>query len=724
MKKYSLWAMLFAVTLLFMSCERKQNLFEKAFEGKTWDAEEKAEQVEAPEKEDDKEEEKKPEPEQLVRDHIEEPQDKSVFLPDRKEERPKESPFKHDPDAPQINLEEAKIYELIHSLCEILKVNYIIDPSVSDQTITIGMVEGETKMKTSELFDLLLKLHDLTWVQEAGFIRIVPLDSQDVIPGLNMLYGTKANKHLFQEELVMQIIPLKYVTPADMGTIIQEFLSPSAKVLEEPKHNALILIEKAHFLRKIMDIIPLFDVSALYNKKMVLYNLQYVDAVEMASQLQEILEAYGYTAESEQVSIHAIEALNSLLVISTFRDVFGEISFWLEKLDQEAQFEEPTIFVYNVQNTTADNLSSTLSALMGIGTSQPRGGVGTNRAASQRRTTNPTGNAGDSNTAKGGSMAASTPQNYGGTNQMGQSMIVDTENNSIIFHTTPKEYQKIRKMLEKLDVLPRQVFLEVTIFSVDLKNSFSLGFDWTGQNGITNTDDGGENITTTVNDRNLTIGSGSTTFNYSYTGLTEVLTMKLNAAKTKGYANVLQQPHMMAIDNKPATISIGTDVPIETQRTTLPGQTTDPVYQPYTSSNVQYRKTGVSLTVTPHINANGLIRMEIELSISSPGGGSTTGAPPINQNDLATEMIVRDGQTVVMGGMISDTENGSRDSVPLLGKIPLLRHLFTDRTTGTARNELIVMITPKVIDNEEASIRVSKEFSEKIKKEYQEYVFE
>ncbi|PIE02354.1 MAG: type II secretion system protein GspD [Acidobacteria bacterium] len=733
MKNITTIPLLIITLLVLISCEKKPDLLEKAFKGKFSDNVVSREEKPEEEKIEEMEEEELP-PEEIVVDHKQEEIRESVFLPDKVLERQEELPFEVDPEAPQINTEEAKMYDLIHTLCQIMKVNYIIDPSVKDQTITIGMVEGEAKMKTSELFDLLLKLHDLTWVQEAGFIRIVPLDSADVIPGLNMLYGSRPNENLLQEELAMQIIPLKYVTASDMSNIIKGFLSPSARVMEEPKHNAIIIIDKNHFIRKAMDIIPLFDVSALYNKKMVLYNLSFVDATEMATQLDEIMTAYGYESESQQVSIHPIEALNAILVISTFRDVFDEISFWLEKLDQEAQFEEPTIFIYNVQNTTAATLSNTLSSLLGI--QQGRAASSGSKGASNRRTTNPNQNAKANNMNrtnrmnKGGSMSPGTTP-VSGQNQNGETMIVDEENNALIFHTTPNQYHKIRKTLEKIDVLPRQVFLEVTVFRVDLNDTFSLGFDWSGQSGdlalgAEESEILGEG-STEQRYRSLGLLSGSgggNFFSYTFKGFTDILKARLDAAKTKGFANILQQPHMMAIDNKPASISIGKDVPIPNSRTTYPGQSSS-TSTPFVSSSIQYRNTGVSLTVTPHINANGLIRMEIELSVSSPGEASPDiPAPPINQNDLNTEMIVRDGQTVVMGGMISDQESGGKTSVPLLGRIPLLKHLFTNRNQGSSRNELIVMITPKVIDTEEDSIRVSKEFMEKIKKEYKDYVLD
>ena len=143
---------------------------------------------------------------------------------------------------------------------------------------------------------------------------------------------------------------------------------------------------------------------------------------------------------------------------------------------------------------------------------------------------------------------------------------------------------------------------------------------------------------------------------------------------------------------------------------------------PASSSTIVYKPTGVSLSFTPHINANGVIRLQIALDISSAGAQSASAeAVPISQNSLSTEMIVRDGQTVVMGGLIFDQEGWGRESVPLLGKIPILKHLFTKRTSNASRSELIVMITPRLIDSEQKSIAISKEFRDKILKEFESF---
>ncbi|CAM2067577.1 Bacterial type II and III secretion system protein [Sulfidibacter corallicola] len=728
---------LVCLALITAGCQKKQDLIEKAFAGKTFDnrldRDVNQTDAEQPEVEDDTD--SKTSVEVLV-DNLKEPAGSSVYLKTGDETPPEKPLFEHDPEAPAIKLEEAQLYDLIDILCQQLHTNYIIDPSVKDQTITIGMVEGDTKMKTSELFDLLLKLHDLTMVRRDNFLFIVPIASPDVNPGLELLFGSRPNPNLRREELAIQIIPLKYIKPSEMATILKDFMSPSARVLEEPRNNLLVLIDKYQYIAKIMELIPTFDVDVLQNKRLSFYELAHVDAVETAEKMKEILAVYGYDEENERLSMIPIETLNGILVVANSGEIFKELDYWVKKFDQEAQYEEESVFVYHVEYTTADSIASSLSQLFGFQTAF--GGSG--RAASpisQRRTTNPGRDPSDLNNRSGRTnnrdnrtdrnnpdpnrgLAQNTNLQNRGNIQQGEGpvMIVDIDNNSLIFQTTPREYARVLKTVRKLDILPRQVFLEVTVLSVELNDTFRLGINWSGEDnegGRHDVDAGFGAVATGLS------SSGFSTV-YSYSGATASIKASLDAAKTKGYANVLQQPHIMAIDNQPANISVGTDVPIATTTTNINSVGTGNATTPASSSTIQYRETGVSLGFTPHINANGVIRLEISLDISSAGAqDSSAEAVPISQNTLETEMIVRDGQTIVMGGLIFDQEDWGKDSVPLLDRIPLLRHLVTKRRNTKAQSELIVMITPRLIDSEEKSIEISKEFKDKILNEFKNF---
>lgn len=714
------WFALILIPLLLAipACQKKQSLVDKAFLGKNFEAVPKEEVEEEPDLEEDEEE--TGERKHVLVDSITEPQKESVFEKTQGIERPSELPFPKDPPAPVLNFEEAKLYDVVHIICELMGVNYIIDPSVKDQTITIGMVEGDQKLKTSELFDLILKLHNLTMVLDDKFVRIMPLDAPDVIPGLELLHGTTPNPNLMQEELVIQIIPLKFTSPEDISDVIKEFLSPSARILSEPINNLLILIDKYNFIAKAMELIPIFDVSVLENKKMVLYQFKHVDAVESAGELEEILSAYGFDSENDMINLFPLETLNALLVIANRSEVFKELDFWVEKMDREAQFEEVQVFVYEVENTTADAISSTLGQIFGYSTGMMGAGMQSS-AASQRRTTSPNRNPQDQTnrtqqqrrTQQG--QQTNIPDIPGA--QAAANMVIDYENNALIFHTTPREYYRVRKVLRKLDVLPRQVFLEVTVLSISLEDSFNMGFSWGFEGGDIADEEstGGTSIT-----RGFDYAATGASFQYSYVTLTKNITASISAAKSKGYANILQQPHIMAIDNKEASISIGTDLPIISSNINIPGST-GTGSNVITSNNVQYRKTGVDLTFTPFINANGIIRMKISLDISSPGSAipAANSAPAIDTNTLGTELIVKDGQTIVMGGMISDNESWGKSFVPFLGRIPLVKHLFTDRNTSSKKTELIVLITPRLVESPEASMRISREFKDKILGEFE-----
>lgn len=711
------WMLIGLLCLVIGSCQKKQDLVSKAFEGKDFDNQlEKKPEMQAPDEE-EKEEEKETSSKVLI-DRTSQPTEESNYLVNDSPDSPNPIAFPNDPEVTEFSYEEAPIFTLIEVLAKNMGLNYIIDPAIKDQSVTMNLVATDNPMRSSDLLDLILKLHDLTMVKRDPFVYIVPISSAEVNPGLEILYGNKPNPNLRNEELVIQLIPLKYVTPADMATVLKEFLSGSARILEEPKKNLLIIIDKAHHIRKAMELIPIFDVDVLAGKKLVYYELAHVDSVETASRLQEILSVYGFEEDSGNLSLLPIETLNGILVVARHDQIFDELDFWIAKFDKEAQFEEEQIFVYQVENTTADNIASTLGQLFGFQTgSSGRGNRGSS-GASQRRTTSPNLNPQDDNNRTQDAQQQNQSSLTRGANQLsgepGQpAMIVDEENNALIFKTTPREYFRIRKDLKKLDILPRQVFLEVTVLSVELTDAFNLGLNWRASNTENSQRDTGE--------QTGSFGSGGFSGVYSVTRASRFISASITAAKEKGYVNVLQQPHIMAIDNKTANLSVGQDVPIITSTNNITNVGNGNGLNPATSSTIQYRNTGVTLGFTPHINANGVIRLEINLQISEPGQVNEQGGTPISNNQLETEMIVRDGQTVVMGGLIADTESWGRSGVPFLNKVPLLKHLFSNKRNNTSKKELIVMITPRLIDSEEKSIAISKEFKEKILKEFDSF---
>lgn len=712
---------LMAIGLLCLfvnSCQKRQDLIGKAFEGKEFDKTlEKTPDMQEPDDE-DQEEDKETTSKVLV-DRTTEPTNESEYVVNESPDSPNPIVFPQDPEVTEFSYEEAPIFTLIELLAKNMGLNYIIDPSIKDQSVTMNLVATENPMKSSDLLDLILKLHDLTMVKRDPFVYIVPISSAEVNPGLEILYGSKPNPNLRNEELVIQLIPLKYITPADMATVIKEFLSGSARILEEPKKNLLILIDKAHHISKSMELIPIFDVDVLAGKKLVYYELAHVDSVETAARLQEILSVYGYEEGSGNLSLIPIETLNGILVVARQDQIFKELDFWIAKFDKEAQFEEEQVFVYQVENTTADNIASTLSQLFGFQTGTSGSSTRGSSSASQRRTTSPNLNPQDDTNRTQDPNQAQTSVTTGArpllSGEPGQpAMIVDEENNALIFKTTPREYYRIRKDLKKLDILPRQVFLEVTVLSVSLTDAFNFGINWRASNTEDATRDTGAQTGSFT-------GDGAFNGFYSVTKAASFVSASVNAAKEKGYVNVLQQPHIMAIDNKTANLSVGQDVPIITSTNNIGSIGGGTGLTPATSSTIQYRNTGVTLGFTPHINANGVIRLEINLQISEPGPVNAQGGTPISNNQLETEMIVRDGQTVVMGGLIADTESWNRKGIPFLGKIPILKHLVNQRNNESAKKELIVMITPRLIDSEEKSIAISKEFKEKILKEFDSF---
>jgi general secretion pathway protein D len=299
----------------------------------------------------------------------------------------------------------------------------------------------------------------------------------------------------------------------------------------------------------------------------------------------------------------------------------------------------------------------------------------------------------------------------------GEVMIISDEvNNAIVVRANAIDYGKIKKTIETLDILPRAVLIEVVVAEVELTKEFSFGLQYYFQNhpqtntgyslsfgGFPSTTTNTSLTTTTTNSAlpfPLSIGSvapaGIAAAWVANAGNIAVL---LSALSSKTNVNVLSTPTLLATDNKEATITVGGKQPVPTgsYATASTGTLTNSVF-----STIEYADTGVILNVTPHINAGGLVRIELEQTIRRVGASTTVGAgntaPTFTERDLKTTLLAQSGSTVVIGGIIDSSQETDKNGIPYLENIPLLSPLFSSKATNLIRTELLIAITPHVID--------------------------
>ena len=286
-------------------------------------------------------------------------------------------------------------------------------------------------------------------------------------------------------------------------------------------------------------------------------------------------------------------------------------------------------------------------------------------------------------------------------------VVADKDNNTLLLIATPAEYSVIEVALKKLDIPQRQVIIDVTIAEVNLTRRAAVRRRVAVQ---------GRRAVRTRRGRALQrrrrrsirrtarpprpgrdwrsgIAQGFVYFisNANFPGGIQAV---LNLLDTYGNTKVVANPHIAALDNQKATIKAGNRIPINQQ--TLVGGTTNAV-----TTTSQYIDTGVLLQVTPHINAGGLVSLDVQAEVSNPGNPAQPGdAPPINTRSVQTYVSVQSGQTMVMGGLIGDTRQNNSEGIPLLSRIPFLGGLFGNQTLKSDRTELVLFITPRVVESE------------------------
>jgi general secretion pathway protein D len=265
-------------------------------------------------------------------------------------------------------------------------------------------------------------------------------------------------------------------------------------------------------------------------------------------------------------------------------------------------------------------------------------------------------------------------------------VVSDDYNNSLLVYATPYEYQKIERILSKLDVVATQVLIEASIVEVTLTDDLQYGLEWAFDNNLGGGDSGRGLLDV---GGNLQPQAG-----FSYTITTETTKAVLNALAEDSLLNVISTPSVMVLDNHTAAINVGDQQPIQSQSTVTDGGTVQ--------NSITYRDTGVQLTVTPSVNDGGLVTLDIEQSVTDVGPVDTaTKQRSFNQRAVKSRVAIRSGESVVLGGLIRDSETERQSGVPVLKDIPLVGALFSTTNTTSVRTELLIFITPRVMESDQ-----------------------
>ncbi len=624
-----------------------------------------------------------------------------------------------------LNFEGADLREVVRNILgDILNESYTIDPSVGGQ-ITIRTSGGIPRESLPATLETLLRMNGATMVREDGMYKIVP-QAQAVRGNLTPQLGN--TQRALPPGYSVQVVPLKYIGAREAIRLLEPFARDAAAVRADDVRNLLILSGTERELKHLLDALDMFDVDWMAGMSAGIFVLQSADVKTVVQEVEKILGNPQTSPLAGILRIVPIERMNALLVITPQPAYLEEAKKWITRLDQGGEGGGQRFFVYNLQNQRAEKIAPLLQqaftgrASAAAAPSQPTVAPGTPagqivspppfQAQPLVQPNTPQATAPPAQTAsQTAAQTAAALLARGGVIGAADGVVrnlqvvADKDNNTILIVATQAEFAIIEAALKKLDVPSRQVMIDVTIAEVVLTEQFSLGVEWFFRNG---SNQAGGLFSAGTNPGNVFAGSGDATsgvgigpkvpgFSYLLSGMFPGgVQAAVTAFEASGHGRVVANPHVAALDNQKATIKVGDRLPINQQ--TIVSGTSNAV-----TTTAQYIDTGVLVSVTPHINAGGLVTLDMSAEVSNPPANfdATSGvAPPVNTRSVQTMLNVQSGQTMVMGGLIRDTKGQDNKGLPVLSRIPILGGLFGNQTVNDNRTELVLFVTPRVMETE------------------------
>lgn len=642
-----------------------------------------------------------------------------------------ESEFKYseeDMEFVQMNFEDASLREILVFLAEMAGWDYIISPEVGTGSVTLRTTKPFRKGDVEKVLYTILDMNNLAVTDgpttidgEPAFKKIIPKPDAKHSP-IQTRYGRDLDKTPQEDVLVTQIITTDFVGPDEILNTIRPLISPDATIITHPGANMMIITEISSNIRRILGIIDILDQETAL-MELEIFQIKFADVQDIISILERVTSSkisLGSAAGGQQAAqtrapggrrqqppapaqgssgsdMSAImipdARSNSLIVFALKRDLefIREI---ISILDVDIYITKKA-YIYYVQNSIASELAGLLEAVFS-GTDT---GSAARRPATSGRPAIPTAQAG------------ATGQIGGASEIQGEvSIVADERTNSLIIVTAPANYPYIEATIKQLDIMPKQVLIEVLIVDVTLDDSHELGVSWSmATEGSMNI--GGESryFESTVQQ---TIGGPGVGFVYD---LFEVDRFRaiISAKANENKLEVLASPHILVANNQEATIDVGSEIPVVTSET---DEGYDSQGNKRYNRTIQYRKTGTLLTVTPHINSAHFVNMIISQEVSNLSEKVVEGisSPIIETRKATTSVMIGDGQTLVIGGLIQRTRNPSSEGVPWFYRVPILKYLFGKHRYSERASELLIFLTPQVINTPEEAQDISNQVKGKI----------
>ena len=582
------------------------------------------------------------------------------------------------------NFKDAAMSDVVPVFSTLLKFNFVIEGALPG-TVTMSMHETLSRRQLWDIFNQMLRLSGVVASYDG---QIVHLRSAAAIPQELTLDSVNQN-------IEMGVFQIKHVPVSEIVTGIKSFLPRDIRVIEIAARNTLLLLETRNTLDRVRQLITELDqpASAAFSK--AIYPCRNVTPSQVVKELREVLPILGFPVNPNAdartgngaITLNAIDRLQVIVASAADSDSLKEVERWISTLDRHDSNQEQ-LYIYDIINNRAEELVKALSVMFTV----TGGMVATDKSGNLIDTPN----IGTASTIQSNSEVVP-----GSVFDVPVRIWADAVNNRLSIRTRPRTYAMIKAFLERLDTMPAQVLLQVLVLEISLNDTIAFGVEF-----MTKSSGGGSLESVLGTDyKYLTPGAeqdkqyGAKYWIFDPDNPDEKFGY-VNALAGQTNVRIISSPQLLVISNQEATMNVGDEVPVissEITNSASAGSTGTTLVR-----NVEYKTTGIVLTVTPRITRGGRISMQIKQEVSEAVNNTTSNidSPTIQQRTVSTNMSIRDGQTIICGGLIREKVNDNLDSLPVINSIPFLRRLLGDTNISTTRTEMLVLISGTIVTEE------------------------
>lgn len=596
----------------------------------------------------------------------------SIGRKDYKTRESEDLSFFSSKDDVKVALDNLSVKDFIHQLFgKVLTVNYVIEDTVNaiGRRVTLNI---NTPVSSRELYQnakLLLAEQGV----DIGFKNNVfyLYNAQNGNNSISSSVGRTVDSVPNSNGQILQIIPLKYGVNISLERTLKQL--SKASISADPEQSTVFVKGSREEILQVMDLIDILDRPSHQGKHIGFLQLNFISITDFIETVKGLLESEGVPTgvkvqSQKNLALIPLHQIGAVAIFASDKEFLDRVEFWAKKLDKAPSGDTKQYFIYRPKFARAQDLGESLRPLFSDSVS--------NESGNSSRDTK--------------SAVANKVEGLNGSGSVGNEdikIVIDQRANFVIVHTTGREYQAILPLIKNLDVMPKQILLEATIAEVTLRDEFEYGveffledgkfsFSTRGALGLTDIAGGALNVAGSVN------------------------SLQAKFIQRNNLVNILSNPTLLVRDGIAATITVGDEIPIVTSTDT--NDETNVV-----RTNVQRRQTGVTLSVKPTINTEGVVIMEIEQTISNQVAGSEQ---EILNREVKTEVVANSGSTILLGGLISENSSNVDTKVPFFGDIPIIGKLFRGESDATSKTELVILVTPRVIYDQNQWIDIKENF--------------